>query len=94
VAHIQRYFKREVERQWYDRLAREVLLGEGVVGEEMPVRVKHVWNPVRAADVYEMAKAVAALWGSHGMGALSGRLEKVWEMMGWPEEELSEEAGG
>ena len=83
-----------MERQWYDRLARESLLEEGVAGEEMPVRVKHAWNPVRVSDVYEMAKAVAALWGSHGMGALSGRLEKAWEMMGWPEDELSVGAGG
>ncbi len=91
VAHVQRYFKREVERQWYDRLAREALLEEGVVGEDLPVRVKHVWNPVRVSDVYEMAKAVSALWGSHGMGALSGRLEKAWEMMGWDPSELEED---
>ncbi len=43
---------------------------------------------MRVADVYEMAKAVSALWGSHGMGALSGRLDKAWEMMGWDPSEL------
>jgi len=91
VTHVQRYFKREVERQWYDRLAREALLEEGVVGEDLPVRVKHRWKPVRVSDVYEMAKAVSALWGSHGMGALSGRLEKAWEMMGWDPSELGED---
>jgi hypothetical protein len=90
VAHVQRYFKREMERQWYDRLAREALLEEGVAGEDLPVRVKHSWNPVRVSDVYEMAKAVAALWGSHGMGALGDRLEKAWEMMGWDPSELGE----
>ena len=54
--------------------------------------LKHRWNPVRVANVYEMAKAVSALWGSHRMGALSGRLGKAWEMMGWDPSEL--EAAG
>jgi len=94
VAHIQRYFKRELEAQWYDRWARWILKEEGAaVPEDVrpPVLVKHVWNPVRVSDVYEMAKAVAGLWGSHGMGAIGGRLEKVWEMMGWDPSELKEE---
>ena len=60
-------------------------------GDVPPVLVKHRWNTIRVTDVYEMAKAVAALWGSHGMGALSGRLEKAWELMGWDPSELEEE---
>ena len=95
VAQIQRYFKREVERQWYDRWTLKALddKGEAVSeGERPPVVVKHRWKPIRTADVYEMARAVASLWGSHGMGALSGRLEKAWELMGWDPSEL--EGGG
>ena len=93
IAHIQRYYKRELEAQWYDRWARKILEDEGVAvpeGEKPPVLVKHRWNPVRVSDVYEMARAVGALWGSHGMGALGGRLGKAWEMMGWDPSELGE----
>jgi hypothetical protein len=95
VAHIQRYLKREVERQWYDRWTLKALEKEDEAvpeGDRPPVVVKHRWRPIRVADVYEMAKAVASLWGSHGMGALSGRLEKAWELMGWDPSEL--ERGG
>jgi hypothetical protein len=83
IAHTRRYFKRELERQWYPRLVKLALEEEGEMDGEPPITVKHRWRPVRVADIYEMAKSVAALWGSHGMGALGGRLEKAWEMMGW-----------
>jgi hypothetical protein len=93
ITHIQRYYKREVERQWYDRWTLKILEDEGkAVSEEEdpPVQVKHRWNPIRVTDVYEMAKAVALLW-SRGDGAIGGRLEKAWEMMGWDKSELEEE---
>jgi len=89
VGSIQRYLRREVERQWYDRLTRKILGIEP--GEPLPVQVKHLWNPVRAMDVYAMADAAARLWGSHGMGPLGGNLEKIWELMGWDPGELEEE---
>lgn len=92
IAQARRYFKRELERQWYDRWTLKALEEEGESTEAPPVALKHRWNPVRVADVYEMAKAVSTLWGSHGMGALSGRLGKAWEMMGWDPSEL--EAAG
>jgi len=88
IAWVQRYLKRELECQWYDRWALKALEDEGETAEAPPVALKHRWNPVRVADVYEMAKAVSALWGSYGMGALSGRLDKAWEMMGWDPSEL------
>jgi hypothetical protein len=94
VAHVQRCLRRELERQWYDKWTARLLEEEGEQlppGGPLPARVKHRWNPVRASDVYEMAKAVAVLWGGGG-GALSGRFGKVWEMMGWDPSEL--EAGG
>ena len=93
VASAQRYLKREIERQWYDRWTLKALEDEGErvpEGGEPPVRVKHRWSPVRTSDVYEMAKAVAVLW-SAGNGALAGRLEKAWELMGWDPTELEEE---
>jgi len=88
IAHIQRYLKREVERQWYDRWTRQIL---GLSpDEELPVRVKHVWTPIRVTDVYEMAKAVAALYAT-GMGVLAGYEDLAFDMMGWPQERLQEE---
>ena len=93
ITHVQRYFKREVERQWYDRWTRKILEDEGEVvpeGEQPPVLVKHRWNPVRVSDVYEMAKAVALLF-SRGEGVISEHMEKAWEMMGWDPSDLEEE---
>lgn len=89
VGSIQRYLKREVERQWYDRWTRKILEIEST--EPLPIQVKHRWNPVRTMDVYAMADAAASLWGSHGMGPLGRNLEKVWELMGWDPSELEEE---
>ena len=89
---IQRYLKREVERQWYDRWIRKILEDEDVLTEPLPVQVKHRWNPVRTMDVYAMADAAAKLWGSHGMGSLGRNLEKIWELMGWDPGELEEES--
>jgi hypothetical protein len=90
IASIQRYMKREVERQLYDPWTRLILGEEKMNSDPLPVRVKHRWNPVRAADIYAMAEAASKLWGSHGMGPLGGRLEKVWELMGWDPSELEE----
>ncbi|MBC8497739.1 hypothetical protein H8D40_02035, partial [Candidatus Bathyarchaeota archaeon] len=83
----------ELEAQWYDRWTRNILEDEGQPvpeGEQLPVLVKHVWNPVRVSDVYEMAKAVAVLHG-RGQGPIGGRLGKAWEMMGWDLAELEDE---
>jgi len=88
IADIQRYNKRQIERQWYDSITRKVLdLGED---EPLPVRVKHVWNIVAFHDLYDLAEAISKLWGSHGMGPLAGKLKKVWELMHWDPEELEE----
>ena len=85
LANIQRYFKRELEAQWYDRLTRIVL--ELPEGAEMPLKVKHQWRPIRVTDIYEMAKVATSLWGN-GDGPLSGRLAKIWELMGWDPSEV------
>lgn len=93
IAHIQRYFKRELERQWYDRWTRYALKEQGVdtpKNEDPPVLLKHVWNPIRVVDVYEMAKAVGTLYHM-GLGILADFPDLAFEMMGWPQERLEEE---
>jgi hypothetical protein len=92
IASTQRYLKREIERQWYDRWTLKTLEDEGEKvpeGGDPPVRVKHRWNPVRTSDVYEMAKAVAALWGG-GNGPIGDNPSKVWDLMSWDPAELEE----
>jgi hypothetical protein len=81
VGGVQRYLRRELEQQWYGRIADAAGFDE---------QVKHVWNPVRAYDLYELAKAVSALWGTHGQGAIGESPEKVWGLMGWDLEELED----
>lgn len=90
IAHIRRYLKREVERQWYQRWARWILGERGLDAENPPVVVKHRWRPLRLRDLYEMMRGVSLLWG-RGEGPLAGRLEKVWELLGWDPSELGEE---
>lgn len=93
IMNMQRYFKREIERQWYDRWTLKILEKEDKKvpeDEDPPVLVKHRWSTIRVTDVYEMAKAVAALH-SRGEGPIGQHLEKVWEMMGWDPTELEEE---
>jgi hypothetical protein len=91
INSIQRYLKREVERQLYDPWTRRALEDEGEVTDPPPVAVKHRWNPTRAADIYAMADAAAKLWGSYGSGPIGGKHDKVWDLMGWDPSELEEE---
>jgi len=93
ITHIQRFFKREVESQWYDRWTRKILELEDKAiteGEQPPVLVKHQWSKIRTVDLIEWAKAVAVLW-SRGDGPLGGRHEKVWKLMDWDLSELEGE---
>ncbi|RJS86782.1 phage portal protein [Candidatus Bathyarchaeota archaeon] len=90
IAHIRRYLKREVERQWYQRWTRWILGERGLDAENPPVVVKHRWRPLRLRDLYEVMRGVSLLWG-RGEGPLAGRLEKVWELLGWDPSELGEE---
>jgi len=65
VDDIQRYFKREIERQWYDPLTRLILkTGEK---EEPPVTVKHVWSPLTTEDIIEWINTVTNAY-KEGMG--------------------------
>jgi hypothetical protein len=93
IAHIQRFFKRQLEAQWYDRWTKYILGKHGVQATKdapLPVVVKHKWNPIRVVDVYEMARAVALLFGA-GQGILTQYPDLAFEMMGWPKERYLEE---
>jgi hypothetical protein len=93
IAFIQRFFKRQLEAQWYDPWTRHILEknGERVAEDaEPPVVVKHHWNKIKVADVYDMATAVASLYAT-GSGILADYPDLAFEMMGWPRERLLEE---
>jgi hypothetical protein len=82
VAQNQRYLKRELERQWYAPLVARILADEGEDWEgEPPVKIKHRWRTIRASDIYEMARAVSALWGG-GSGPLAGDAEAALGLLG------------
>ena len=88
IADIQRYYKREVERQWYDPIIKkELSLAEDA---PLPVRVKHVWNPITSEDFLALAGAVAQLWGG-GLGPIGGNRKKVWTLMNWDLSEIEGE---
>lgn len=92
IAHIQRDLKRKIEANWYDRWALKFYEDEGTRFEEggvPPVLVKHKWRMIRTSDVYEMAKAVAVLYG-RGEGIIADHPDLAFDMMGWPLEKLEE----
>ena len=89
IAFRQRYLKRTLESsQWYDWLVGLALKEKGFVGD-VPVKVKHVWKPIRASDINDMATAVTNLYAG-GLGILADFPEIAFEMMGWPKENLIE----
>lgn len=88
LATIQRYFKRELEDQWYPLLVQKALAKEGISGT-VEIKVRHRWNPIRASDMVEVAKAVAALYGN-GVGILADDPEIAYDMMGWNTDKLLE----
>lgn len=89
IANVQRYFKRELEAQWYPRLVKAALTAKGFVGD-VPVKVRHVWKPIRASDVYEMATAVTNLY-QQGYGILADYPDIAFDMLGWDKKRLLEE---
>ena len=57
VTFIQRWLRRELERQWYEPLLRLALgLDEE---DELPVRAVHRWRQIRTADWFELVNAVS-----------------------------------
>lgn len=59
VAQKQLEMRRQIERQWYDRLLRTIL--KKTVNERLPVRVKHRWKPYKTEDFMEVVEAAAKL---------------------------------
>ena len=88
LANIQRFFKRDLEDQWYPHLVQLALKKNGEAGV-VPLKVRHVWKPLRSSDVFDMANAVAALY-SNGLGILGEEPEIAYDMMGWPKTKLLE----
>jgi len=89
LANIQRFFKRELERQWYDRLTKVALKKHGKDYQNPPVVVKHKWNKIRTADIYQMATAVANLY-AQGLGLLADDQETCYDMLGLDKDRLKE----
>ncbi|MCW4051283.1 MAG: hypothetical protein NWE89_16285, partial [Candidatus Bathyarchaeota archaeon] len=87
IAHIQRYFKRQIERDWYDPMTRKILNLED--DDPLPVLMKHNWKVIRITDVYEMARAVALLF-SRGEGIIADIPQKGWELLGWTRKEIED----
>lgn len=72
IESVQRFFKREIERQWYDRIVRNELKMDPEV-----YAVKHLWNPVTRPD----ADLIRALAYSVRVGAMTK--EEFFAIMGW-----------
>lgn len=94
IAAIQRDLKRVSEGpQWYDRWTRKLLADNSVKvaeGEPTPVVVKHVWKSIRTEDLIQLATAAATLWGSFGSGPMGGELQKIFKLLGLPQEVLED----
>lgn len=97
TSFIQRYFKREIERQWYDPLTEQIISKQEKLplsalqsAKTVPVVVKHKWNLIRAVDIFELYKAVADLY-AQGMGVINRKT--AWDLLGLPPEEFEEAFG-
>jgi len=85
IADIQRWVGRELESQWYEPLVRMKL--NLTPDQELPVRIKHKWNPISTQDMMEWAKIVAQLY-AEGMGVIDRK--KAYELMNWDVKELEQ----
>jgi len=85
ITDIQRWVGRELEAQWYEPLVRMKLNLQP--DQELPVRIKHKWNPISTQDMMEWAKIVAQLY-AEGMGIIDRK--KAYELMNWDVKELEQ----
>lgn len=88
INNIQRYLRREIEAQLYTPITEAYLKEKGK--PEGSIKTKHIWNTVRAHDIYMQADAASKLWGTHGTGPIGDNKEKIWEIMNWDPTELEE----
>jgi len=93
VRGIQRYFKRELEEQWYGPMVKAILKANGADYNNPPVELQHKWQTIRTTDIFEMARAVAGLY-ANGLGILAGYEDVAFDMLGlheakerWQEEQ-------
>jgi hypothetical protein len=92
IQPIQTNLARQLEAQWLDPLTVKLLekMGKRIqAGEVLPFHVKLQWKPIRTSDIYEMAKAVAALY-ANGLGILGEFPEIAFDMMDWEQKILEE----
>jgi len=72
IQEAQRWIKRELEAQWYNRLA------EKFFKEKNGVKVRHMWNPIQTSDFIELLRSVAQAY-DRGQGFLPK--EKAFELL-------------
>lgn len=87
IHNIQRYFKREIERQLYDRLVKVALKEKNHVGPA-PVEVKHEWNTIRSSDFNELISGANLLYDK-GVGLLGDYPELLFDMLGLDKQALN-----
>lgn len=90
IASNQRYFKRELERQWYPELIKQALTMHGETVENCPVTIKHKWNKIRTSDVYAMGAVASGLY-ANGLGLLGSDPETAYDLMGLDKTRLEEQ---
>ncbi|MEM2577137.1 MAG: ATP phosphoribosyltransferase regulatory subunit [Candidatus Bathyarchaeia archaeon] len=74
IRETQRWIKRELEAQWYNRLVKKFY----GVKEAPQVKVRHIWKPIQTSDFIELLRSVAQAYGK-GEGFLSK--EKALELL-------------
>jgi len=74
IEGLQMDLKREIERQFYDR----IVASEGLEGK---VKIAHVWNPLTYEDFRDLAMVVANLYSK---GVIDK--DKAFEILHWREE--------
>jgi hypothetical protein len=77
IQEAQRWIKRELEAQWYNRLAKKFF------DAKLAVKVKHVWKAMQTSDFIELIRSVAEAY-ARGEGFLTR--EKALELLNLTEE--------
>ncbi|MFH0849085.1 MAG: phage portal protein [archaeon] len=76
IADLQRWLKRTVEHQWYDRLTRQIL--QLAPTEKLPIRITHQWREIRTTDWMELLRVVSEAY-AEGMGVIDRK--KAYELL-------------
>jgi hypothetical protein len=76
ITDIQRWLKRDIEIQWYNRLAHLSL--KIPEEQELPVRVVHKWRQIRTSDFFQLMDSATKAYGN-GTGWIDQK--KAYEIM-------------